>query len=132
MPRKAPGTGIKKTTRNCAGTAGDYSTTFAADGKGRGHIYPVYPVTTRGSGREEDSKETRTKNDPEAVARWLCSGLAAGFDDQNHAGVEHGYVAVVALEGGDGGLVGGGNRVESFAAFHGVAKNSGLSGSTCS
>jgi len=58
----------------------------------------------------------------------LRAGLPAGFDDQDHAGVEHGHVAVVALESGDGGLVGGGDRIESFAAFHCVAENAGLTG----
>ena len=59
----------------------------------------------------------------------LRDGLPARFDDQDHAGAEHGDITVVALEGGDGGLVGGGNRVESFAAFHLMAEHGGLAGS---
>src|SRR5258708_40302473 len=43
--------------------------------------------------------------------------------------MEDGYVAIVALKGRDRGLVGSGNRIESFTAFHGVAEHGGLSGS---
>src|ERR1700678_1164671 len=57
--------------------------------------------------------------------RW---GLAAGFDDQDHSGVEDGYVAIVALERRDRRVVGGGDRVEGFAVLHGVAEDGGLAG----
>src|SRR5260370_13400966 len=43
--------------------------------------------------------------------------------------MEDGNVAIVALKGSDRGLVGSGNRIESFTAFHGVAEHGGLSGS---
>ena len=36
-------------------------------------------------------------------------GSAAGLDDQDHAGPQDGNIAVRAFEGGDGGLVGGGD-----------------------
>jgi hypothetical protein len=57
--RQAAGNGKLKDHQTCAGTAGDYSTTFAADGKGRGHIHPAYPVTTRDARMEEDSSGPR-------------------------------------------------------------------------
>ena len=37
--------------------------------------------------------------------------------------MENGNVAVVAFEGGNGGLIGGGDRVEGFAVSDGVANH---------
>ena len=51
---------------------------------------------------------------------------AAGLDYQDHAGAENGDVAVAALEGGDGGLVRSGDRVEGFPAFYSVMEHGAL------
>jgi len=52
----------------------------------------------------------------------------AGLHDQDHAGPQDSDVAVVALESGDGGLVGSGDRIERFPGLHLVAKHAGLLG----
>ena len=44
--------------------------------------------------------------------------------DQDHPGAQDGDVAVGLLEGGDGGLVGIGDRVESLARLYFVVDNS--------
>src|SRR5882672_11614957 len=71
------------------------------------------------------------EEDSIASGRILRRGdsLPAGLDHQNHPRVEDGDVAVVAFEGGDGGLVGGGDRIESFPGLDGVAEHGSLSGS---
>ena len=56
--------------------------------------------------------------------------LAAGLDDQDHPWAKDGYVAVVALQGGDRGFVGGGDGVESFATFHLVSEHGGSAGAS--
>ena len=81
---------------------------------------------------EEDSGATEWNLCGRNSRYWdggCAKKLPAGLDYQDHAGMEDGDVAVAALEGGDGGLVGGGNGVESLATFHGVVQD-GLSGST--
>src|SRR5438552_18301511 len=56
---------------------------------------------------------------------FLRSTVSAGLDYQDHAWAEDGYVAVVALEGGDGGSVGVGYGVESLAVLHFVVNDCG-------
>ena len=90
---------------------------------------PAYPVTTWTGGMEEDSESSGQWS----VASDRCSGfwpsfLTAGFDYQDHSWVEDGYVAIVALESCDRGLVGGGDRVEGFAVLHGVVEDGALAG----
>ena len=51
--------------------------------------------------------------------------LPGGLHDQNHARTDHTDVAVVALEGGDGGSIGVGDGVEGFATFHFVMNHCG-------
>lgn len=46
--------------------------------------------------------------------------LAEVVDYQDHSRAEGGYVAVVVFQGGDGGVVGGGDGVESFSGFDAV------------
>jgi hypothetical protein len=58
------------------------------------------------------------------MASW--GRLAAGLDYQNHAGMEDGDITVAALEGGDGGFVGGCDRVEGFATLYGVMEHGAL------
>ena len=52
--------------------------------------------------------------------------LAAWFYHQDHPGPQRGNILVVALEGGDGGFIGCGNRIQSFARLHLVVQNAGL------
>src|ERR1700680_2033987 len=58
----------------------------------------------------------------------LIEALARGLHDQDHSGPDHGDVAVVALEGGDGRSVSVGNRVEGLTALHFVVNHSNLRG----
>ena len=51
--------------------------------------------------------------------------LAEVVDYEDHAGAEGGYVAVVVFQGGDGGVVGSGDGVESFSGFDAVVNDAG-------
>ena len=59
--------------------------------------------------------------------RALKQRLARGLHDQNHSGMEHGHIFVVAFEGGHGRPVGLGDGVKRLAGFDLVVNSSGLS-----
>ena len=61
----------------------------------------------------------------------MGSGLTRRLHDQDHSGMENSRVAVVALEGGDGGLVGRSDGVESFSSLDGVVDRGDLRSSVC-
>lgn len=52
----------------------------------------------------------------------------AGLHNQDHSGAQCGDILVIALEGGDGGLVGGGDRIEGLTGLHFVVEDAGLVG----
>src|SRR5258708_2759519 len=56
---------------------------------------------------------------------WNLEILPRMLHDQDHAGADDGDVAVVALEGGDGSFVIGGNGIESFAGADFVVNHGG-------
>lgn len=71
----------------------------------------------------EPSRELKTREGLFGTGDFLSPVL---LHDQDHAGAQNGYVLVVASQGRDGRLVGGGNRIERFARLHFVMKNAGL------
>jgi hypothetical protein len=80
---------------------------------------------------EEDSGATEgncAKGIPDFGMEGAPKRLPAGLDYKDHSGAEDGDVAVAALEGGDGGLITGGDRVEGFAALYSVMEYGGLAG----
>ena len=80
---------------------------------------------------EEDSGTTEGNLFRTNSRHWdggCAKKLPAGLDYKDHSGAEDGDVAVAALEGGDGGLITGGDRVEGFAALYSVMEYGGLAG----
>jgi len=55
---------------------------------------------------------------PGAPLAFRRSTLSGGLHDQDHAWADYSHVAVIAFQGGDGGAVGVGDGVESFAVLH--------------
>src|SRR5579872_1665689 len=83
------------------------------------HILAVNSGTGKTAVPKAESPPCRKKRDKDGSPSRLP------MHDQDHAGSENGDVAVVAFEGGDGGSIGVGDGVESFATLHFVVNHCG-------